>query len=147
MDTLEKVQEKAVKMVAGLKGADDSEKCAEPGLETLEARRKNQDMALVHKYMAQQSESELFLKTGHERAQTRQTAGGHGLVSQFARTDPRKNSFAVYLYISFAVRSVEQWNKLPENVRASPSGESFQRRLNGHQCCGSGSGIRDPVPF
>ncbi len=41
---------------------------------------KNQDMALVHKYMAQQSESELFLKTGYERAQTRQTAGGHGLA-------------------------------------------------------------------
>ncbi len=44
---------------------------------------------LVHKYMAQQSESKLFVKTGHERAQTRQTAGGHGMAIQFARTDPR----------------------------------------------------------
>ncbi len=77
-------------MVAELKGTDYSEKCAELGLETLEARRKNQDMVLVHKYMAQQSESELFVKTGHERAQTRQTAGGHGLAIQFARKDPRK---------------------------------------------------------
>ncbi len=85
---------------------------------------KNQDMALVHKYMAQQSESELFLKTGYERAQTRQAAGGHGLAIQFARTDPRR--------YSSAVRPVEQWNKLPENVRASPSGESFKRRLKGH---------------
>ncbi len=58
-------------MVAGLKGADYSEKCEELGLETLEAKRKNQDMMLVHKYMAQQSESELLVKTGQERAQTR----------------------------------------------------------------------------
>jgi ribonucleases P/MRP protein subunit RPP40 len=37
-NTLEKVQEKAVKMVAGLKGGDYSEKCVELGLETLEAK-------------------------------------------------------------------------------------------------------------
>ncbi len=118
----EKVQEKAVKMVAGLKGTDYSEKCAELGLETLEARRKNQHG--VCSYMAQQNESELFVKTGHERAQTRQTAAGHGVAIQFVRKDPRK--------YSFAVRSVDQWNKLPENVRASPSSESFKRRLKGH---------------
>jgi hypothetical protein len=74
--------------------------------------------------MAQQSESELFVKTGHERARTRQTAGEHGLAIQFARTDPRK--------YSSAVRSVDHWNKLPEKKRASPSGESFKRRLTGH---------------
>jgi ribonuclease P/MRP protein subunit RPP40 len=39
IDTLEKVQEKAVKMVAGLKGETYQEKCAELGLETLEKRR------------------------------------------------------------------------------------------------------------
>ncbi len=69
--------------VAGLQGTDYSEKCAELGLEALEARRKNEDMVLVHKYMAQQNESELFVKTGHARAQTRQTrqtAGKHGLA-------------------------------------------------------------------
>jgi ribonuclease P/MRP protein subunit RPP40 len=49
-DTLEKVQEKAVKMVAGLKGANYLEKCAELGLETLEKRRNDQDLALVYKF-------------------------------------------------------------------------------------------------
>jgi hypothetical protein len=48
-DTLEKVQEKAVKMVAGLKGANYLEKCTELGLETLEKRREDQDLALVYK--------------------------------------------------------------------------------------------------
>jgi hypothetical protein len=46
-DMLEKVQEKAVKMVASLKGEDYLEKCAKLGLVTLEKRMKDQDMALV----------------------------------------------------------------------------------------------------
>jgi ribonuclease P/MRP protein subunit RPP40 len=50
-DTLERVQEKAVKMVASLKGANYLEKCAELGLETLEKRREDQDLALVYKFV------------------------------------------------------------------------------------------------
>ncbi len=73
-------------------------------------------MIRVHTYMDQQKESEFFVKTVHERARTRQTAGGHGLAIQYVRTDIRK--------YSFAVRSVENWNKLPEKVRAAPSGQS-----------------------
>jgi ribonuclease P/MRP protein subunit RPP40 len=42
-NTLEKVQEKAVKMVAGLKRANYLEKCAKLGLETLEKRRDDQE--------------------------------------------------------------------------------------------------------
>ncbi len=50
-DTLEKVQEKAVKMVASLKGANYLEKCSELGLETLKKRREDQDLALVYKFV------------------------------------------------------------------------------------------------
>jgi hypothetical protein len=39
-DTFEKVQEKAVNMVSGLKGKTYLEKCAEMGIETLEDRRR-----------------------------------------------------------------------------------------------------------
>jgi hypothetical protein len=46
-DILEKVQEKAVNMVSGLKGNTYLEKCAELGLKSLEERRKDQDMNLV----------------------------------------------------------------------------------------------------
>ncbi len=38
-------------MVAGLKGANYLEKCAELGLETLEKRREDQDLALVYKFV------------------------------------------------------------------------------------------------
>jgi hypothetical protein len=119
-DTLEKVQEKAVKMVAGLKGTTYLEKCAELGLETLEKRRADQDLALVYKFVRTEGQT---LFTQQSGARTRQAAGGHGLTVQYARTDPRKHSFTV--------RTVEPWNRLPESVRAAETGESFKRRLRG----------------
>ncbi len=121
IDTLERVQERAVNMVAGLKGATYEEKCAELGLQTLEARREGKDMALVHKFLMNDSGTELFRRlASQERARTRQVEGGYGLAVQFARTDPRK-----YL---FSVRAVEKWNKLPvpEEVRAAPSRAAFR---------------------
>jgi hypothetical protein len=42
---------------------------------------------------------------------------------QYARTDPRK--------YSFAVRTVESWNRLPHRVKTAETGESFKRRLRG----------------
>jgi hypothetical protein len=38
-------------MVAGLKSKDYKKRCQELGLETLEQRRKKQDLALVHKQL------------------------------------------------------------------------------------------------
>jgi hypothetical protein len=40
---------------------------------------------------------------------------------QFARTDPRKHSFAI--------RTVEPWNKLPESIKNTKSGGAFKNRL------------------
>jgi ribonuclease P/MRP protein subunit RPP40 len=120
-DTLEKVQEKAVKMVAGLNGANYLEKCAELGLETLEKRRDDQDLALVYKFVTKKGGQTLFNRQGGAR--TRQAAGGNGLTVQYARTDPRK--------YSYPVRTVESWNKLPERVKTAETGESFKRRLRG----------------
>jgi hypothetical protein len=112
------VQEKAVKMVAGLKGANYLEKCAELGLETLEKRRNDQDLALVYKFVTKNDRQTLFSR--QDGARTRQAAGGHGLTVQYARTDPRK--------YSFAVRTVDSWNRLPERVKAAETGESFTLR-------------------
>jgi hypothetical protein len=50
-------------------------------------------------------------------------AGQRRLVKQFARTDTRKNSFAV--------RTVDSWNELPESVRAGEKLQHFKRKLKG----------------
>jgi hypothetical protein len=49
IQTLEIVQERAVKMILGLKSQDYNERCEELNLETLQERRKKQDMSQVYK--------------------------------------------------------------------------------------------------
>jgi Reverse transcriptase (RNA-dependent DNA polymerase) len=49
IQVLEKVQEKAVKMITGLTGKDYLSRCKELGIETLKERRHIQDMAQVYK--------------------------------------------------------------------------------------------------
>ena len=49
IETIESIQEKALRMTSGLKGENYEERCKEAGLETLEERRKTQDMAQVFK--------------------------------------------------------------------------------------------------
>jgi hypothetical protein len=72
--------------------------------------------------LPEQTGTELFrLTAAQDRARTRQAAGQHGLSLQFARTDPRK--------YSFAVRTVENWNKLPEDVKTSRNGEEFKNKM------------------
>jgi ribonuclease P/MRP protein subunit RPP40 len=56
-EVLEKVQEKAVKMVTGLKAVSYEDRCAKLGLETLQVRRERLDMALVHKYIGKENQT------------------------------------------------------------------------------------------
>jgi hypothetical protein len=50
-------------------------------------------MALVHKFLTEQTGTDLFrLTSAQNRARTRQAAGEHGLSVQYAWTDPRKYS-------------------------------------------------------
>ncbi len=92
------------------------------GLKTLLERRDAQDMSLVHKFLTERSGSDMFRQiAANGRAGTRQAAGGHGLSVQYARTDPRK--------YSFAVRTVEKWNRLPDEVKSAPTGKAFKEKL------------------
>jgi hypothetical protein len=76
---------------SGLKGTTYLKRCTELGLETRKARRTDKDMALVHKYMAGQSNCELFNNfEGRSRVGRRRNAGRQDLTVQSARTNPRK---------------------------------------------------------
>ncbi len=90
------MQEKAVKMVSGPKGTTYREKCEELGLQPLVERSDRQDIALVHKFLTEKSGTDMFRQiAANGRVGTRQAAGGHRLSVQYARTIPRKYSFAV----------------------------------------------------
>jgi hypothetical protein len=52
-----------------------------------------------------------------------QEQGEQPVKDAFARTDTRKNSFAV--------RAVDNWNELPDSVRAEEKLPHFKRKLKG----------------
>jgi hypothetical protein len=70
-----------VKMVSGLKGESNLEKSTELGLQSLEDRKGEQDLALVHKFLTERTKTDLFRRTDEiERARTRQAAGEQELT-------------------------------------------------------------------
>jgi hypothetical protein len=111
-DTLERVHEKAVKMVSGLKSGTCLERCEELKLDTLEKRREDQDLALAHKMiMKERFQNNMVLWTVGEntRAATRMASEPKNLITQSATTELRK--------ASFAIRVTEPWNTLPTELK------------------------------
>jgi ribonuclease P/MRP protein subunit RPP40 len=123
IEKIERVQEKAVKMVAGLKAREYKERYTELGPETMEESRQKQDMVLVHRFMCEEPNMNMLQRTrkNNEGARTRQASTAHGLATQYARTDIRT--------YSFAVRVVGSWNQLPEAARTAQGKEAFKRSL------------------
>ncbi len=80
-------------------------------------------MALTHKYVMNEEQGLFTLASNNRGARTRRAAGEKCLVKQFARTDTRKNFFAV--------RAVDSWNDLPDSVRAEEKLPHFKRKLKG----------------
>ncbi len=85
-DILERVQEKAVKMVSGLQGTTYPDKCKELGLETLEEHRDRLDMALVHKLLTENTGTGLF-----QRMASQQRVRTMALLDQPPPPDHLKN--------------------------------------------------------
>ena len=122
---LEAVQERAIKMISGLKGKTYEEKCRELGLETLEERRDRQDMAEVHRMMQEEEKESrrgvLQVIGTRGGTTTRRAADSTSLQKQYARTDTRK--------YSFGLRVKERWNSMDSGIREETDGKVFKRRL------------------
>jgi hypothetical protein len=125
INILENVQRKAVGMVSGLKNKVYEGRCAELGLKTLEARRYEQDMALVYKFykgVGKLEPEKLFNKIPERTGPvTRLASHGSNFAVLVSRLDVRKNSFAV--------RSVQKWNELPPQIKESTTCDKFKRAL------------------
>jgi Reverse transcriptase (RNA-dependent DNA polymerase)/Endonuclease-reverse transcriptase len=116
---IEKVQEKAVRMISGLKGKSYEEKCKELGIETLAKRRKVQDMAQTYKLMHgidRVSRVELFSHVPEGR--TRLAADPLNLRAGQTRTDVRKHFFTQ--------RIISEWNSIPSNNKNSANVHAFK---------------------
>ena len=88
---LEKVQKRAVNLVAGLQGNTYEEKCVELGLETLEKRRTKQDLLQTYKILHGVDKVDprsLFTLTGPVIGRTtRFTADPMNIVEERSRLD------------------------------------------------------------
>ena len=122
---LEKVQKRAVNLVAGLQGNTYEDKCVELGLETLEKRRTKQDLLQTYKILHGVDIVDLrslFTLTGPVIGRTtRFTADPMNIVEERSRLDIRKNSFAV--------RVASEWNKLDPEAKKSRTAPALKRLL------------------
>ncbi len=98
IETLEKVQKRAVGMVSGLKGVSYEEKLVELDLTTLKERRHQADMAQVYKIIIGKDnlERDCWFKMAADGAvRTRQAAGLMNVVKPRTRLEVQTNFFSV----------------------------------------------------
>ena len=125
---LEEVQKKAVAMVSGLAGRDYEERLVELGLLTLEERRHQADMCLMHKIM--HGIGGLDHATWFERASesvriTRVAADGLNVKVKNGRLELRRNFFGV--------RASGQWNAVPPHIKRMMPAHLFKRAYMRHR--------------
>ena len=123
IQTIERVQRRATKLVPGLAQLPYEERCRHLGLQTLEERRVRGDMIQTYKLLHGYEDiphSRFFqLNTNRLR--------GHSLKlskPDHWRTTMRGNCFAL--------RVIDPWNALPETVVTAPSIATFKARYDRH---------------
>ena len=122
---IENVQKRAVNMISGLIGSTYEEKCRELGLESLEERRRKQDLLQAYKILSGKDNVRpelLFTRVGVQpERMTRFTTDPLNLTVNRCRLDIRKNSYAT--------RVAEDWNKLSHKTKTSTSVAMFKSAI------------------
>ena len=127
IEVLEQVQERAVKMVHGLKAKTYDGRLKELGLTTLQSRRERGDMIQVWKYLHEQSPGgdKLFARASEQHSRTsRHTSKPWNVCTNNSRLEIRKNFFTS--------RCVEKWNSLPNAVQEVLELNSFKNKYDDH---------------
>ena len=118
---LEKVQERAIKMVSGLESNSYKDRLKELGLQSLEDRRVRGDMIQVWKILNNHdnlNKNDFFVPVNQNIQQTRLRAVRVNMQKIRVTTDIRKHSFSV--------RVPDKWNTLPTDVKEARSLNTFK---------------------
>jgi len=124
---LEKIQQRAVAMISGLKGTYE-EKLKELDITTLEERRHQADMLQTFKIVRgfDKVNSETWFQSVDASVRmTRSAADPLNLKPQAARLEIRRNFFSN--------RVVEEWNLVPKGIKNARSVQSFKRAYKNHR--------------
>ena len=125
IDLLEKIQERAVRQIQGLKGRTYEEKLSELNLTTLSERRKRADMIETFKIIRGHNnveKSTWFQNVRNDGTQTRNSSIPDNLKKTQSKTDIRKNFFSV--------RVINSWNELPNDLKTDSSVKNFKRNYD-----------------
>ena len=124
-DLLEKVQERAVRMISGLQGKTYAERLLELNLPSLEIRRRHYDLAQVYKIVHEKDNVKCdtwFELVGQNPTRaTRLTQDERNIRKKFPRLEIRKHFFSN--------RVVDEWNSLPSAVKQSKSVSVFKKQI------------------
>ena len=118
---LEKVQERAVKMVSGLQSNNYKDRLKELGLQSLEDRRVRGDMIQVWKILHNYdnlNKNEFFEPVNQNIQATRLRTVSLNLQKKRVETDIRK--------FSFSSRVTDHWNVLPVSMKQAGSLNIFK---------------------
>ena len=122
---IENVQKHAVNMISGLTGTTYDEKCQELGQESLEERRRKQDLLQAYKILSGKDNVRpelLFNRVGAQlERMTRFTTVPLNLTNNRCKLDVRKNSYGT--------RVTEDWNKLSHKTKSSTSVALFKSAI------------------
>ena len=125
IESLERVQRRAVNLVVGLKGRTYEEKLAELGITSLLERRKKMDLIQTFKIingLDNVNSTTWFTLVGPNNVrQTRNSNCEKNIVGLNSRTDIRKNFFAN--------RVVTSWNRLPPDIEMSRTLHQFKAKI------------------
>jgi ribonuclease P/MRP protein subunit RPP40 len=125
---LEKIQQRAVAAISGLKGTSYEEKLKELGLTTLEERRHQADMVQTFKILRgfDNVKSETwFQKVDTTGRLTRSAADPLNLKTQAAHLEIRRNFFSN--------RAVDGWNLVPSELKNARTVQYFKRAYRRHR--------------
>jgi hypothetical protein len=123
IDTLERVQERAVRAVSGLRGRTYSERLLELGLPTLAQRREEADMIMTFKLLSdsENNYSAKWFEKMATRRPTRNAGGRDNLIVGRADHNYRRQFFSL--------RVPAVWNGLPDQVKEAATVSAFKTRL------------------
>ena len=123
---LEKVQQRATRLVRGLEGMTYEDRLRTMEMPTLVYRRLRGDMIETYKYMHHlYSVDGTNLLPIHDSSSAMTTRGhSYKLKKRFCHIQLRAKFFSM--------RVVDIWNSLPEDIVSAPSVESFKGKLDRH---------------
>lgn len=117
IESLEKVQRRAVGMVSGLRSQEYEKRLSELGLTTLAERRHQADMAMMFKIVSGMEQGDMFRSATARGTCTRAATEPRNVLPNRGRLDVRRNFFTV--------RGPGPWNEIPSEKKKIENGEPF----------------------